>query len=996
MDASAGEKRPFASQKAHDAGEKKIAVSHDRPRLRAINVLAAACIAVMLAYALSFLAAVPAVFTQSDDFSKDVSNCPGYSLDTVQESDTGLVASLSLAGSSCNAFGTDIQNLTVSVEYETAERLRVSISDTAKQQFTLPPQFFPRAFNESTSKSSSDLAFDYESTPFAFWITRVSDGDVLFDTRNTSLPSAPTTALDGEALNSFNLVFEDQYLQLTSALPKDANIYGLGEAVATSGFRRDVSTGNGTLQTFWARDIADPENENMYGMHAVYLEHRFNNDTGTSASHGVFLSSAAGADVLLTTPSGSNTSLVQYRTLGGTFDFYFFSGPKPVDVVEQYTKFIGLPAWNPYWAFGFHLCRWGYENINETMDVVQSMHDADIPLEVMWNDIDLYHDLRDFTSDPVRFPPEAMRSFIQSLAANGQHYIPILDAAVPHTANDSDLYWPFITGLEQGNFITNPDNTTYIGQVWPGYTVFADWFAPNVDAWWQEAIANWSDSGIEFSGLWLDMNEASSFCQGSCGSFGDLSNTSQPIDFPGDEGDPVTDWPEGYDAGRWGNSGNMTINGTLTFDEGVEITAASLPSFLRDAMEKRALGEVDVNAPPYSIHNGFGDLSVHTIATNATHVNGLVELDVHNLWGYMEERATHLALLNIRPNQRPFLISRSTFPSSGVWSGHWLGDNFSKWSYLRYNIQGVLQFQIFGIPMVGADTCGFNGNTDEELCNRWMSMSAFVPFYRNHNERGAISQEPFRWSSVAEASKAAMQVRYAMLPYWYTLFANASTRATPPVRALFWEFPNEPELLAVDLQFMIGRDILVSPVTSPNVTTVDAYFPGENTTWRDWYTHEVVDTTPGTPTTLSAPLSHIPVHIRSGSILLLHAHPAYTTKETRSKPYTLLVSLDNDGQAFGTAYIDDGESNPDSNGFISNRTLTFSANGGGISIKGAGGFNVEQSIESITVLGVTSSPSSVSVSGGGSASVAYDLDVQRVNVTGLSLELNEDASISWA
>ena len=117
------------------------------------------------------------------------------------------------------------------------------------------------------------------------------------------------------------------------------------------------------------------------------------------------------------------------------------------------------------------------------------------------------------------------------------------------------------------------------------------------------------------------------------GSFGDLSNTSQPITFPGDAGDPVTDWPEGYDPARWGTSGNMTINGTLTFDDSGEITAASLPAFLLEAMQKRALGDRDVNEPPYAIHNGFGDLSIRTIATNATHSNGAVELDVHNLWG---------------------------------------------------------------------------------------------------------------------------------------------------------------------------------------------------------------------------------------------------------------------------------------------------------------------------------------------------------------------------
>ena len=69
-----------------------------------------------------------------------------------------------------------------------------------------------------------------------------------------------STALDG-----FPLVFEDQYLQLTSALPLDANIYGFGEVVASSGFRRDVGTngGPGTIQTMWARDAADPVDENM-------------------------------------------------------------------------------------------------------------------------------------------------------------------------------------------------------------------------------------------------------------------------------------------------------------------------------------------------------------------------------------------------------------------------------------------------------------------------------------------------------------------------------------------------------------------------------------------------------------------------------------------------------------------------------------------------------------------------------------------------------------
>ena len=128
--------------------------------------------------------------------------------------------------------------------------------------------------------------------------------------------------------------------------------------------------------------------------------------------------------------------------------------------------------------------------------------------------------------------------------------------------------------------------------------------------------------------------------------------------------------------------------------------------------------------------------------------------------------ATHNAMLARRPGLRTLVITRSTFAGAGNWTGHWLGDNFSKWQYMYLNIQGVLQFQIFQIPFVGADTCGFNGNTDEELCGRWMQLSAFMPFYRNHNTIGAISQEPYRWDSVANASRVAITQRYTLLPYW--------------------------------------------------------------------------------------------------------------------------------------------------------------------------------------------------------------------------------------
>jgi alpha-glucosidase len=120
-----------------------------------------------------------------------------------------------------------------------------------------------------------------------------------------------------------------------------------------------------------------------------------------------------------------------------------------------------------------------------------------------------------------------------------------------------------------------------------------------------------------------------------------------------------------------------------------------------------------------------------------------------------------------------------------------------------------------------------------------MQLSAFTPFYRNHNTNGALPQEPYRWDSVANASRIAIAARYAMLPYWvsvstfkcfmkltvdiqkYTLFANSSMAGIPPVRALFYEFPDEPELFTVDKQWLVGSDILVTPVLTPGASTVE-------------------------------------------------------------------------------------------------------------------------------------------------------------------------------
>jgi alpha-glucosidase len=262
--------------------------------------------------------------------------------------------------------------------------------------------------------------------------------------------------------------------------------------------------------------------------------------------------------------------------------------------------------------------------------------------------------------------------------------------------------------------------------------------------------------------------------------------------------------------------------------------------------------------------------------------------------------------------------------------------------------------------MFGVDTCGFNGNTDEELCARWMQLSAFFPFYRNHNTLSALSQEPFRWASVAESSRTAMNIRYTLLPYMYTLFHQAHTSGSTVMRALAWEFPNEPLLAGVDTQFLLGPNILVAPVLEPQVSAVQGIFPGiiDGASWYDWYTGERVNAQAGVNTTISAPLGHIPVYVRGGAVLPTQ-EPGYTTTESRKNPWGLIVALSDSGEASGSLYVDDGESIEQS----STLDITFAAAKGQLKVGVSGGYKDTNALGNVTILGLSGGVGQVKLNG---------------------------------
>ena len=182
--------------------------------------------------------------------------------------------------------------------------------------------------------------------------------------------------------------------------------------------------------------------------------------------------------------------------------------------------------------------------------------------------------------------------------------------------------------------------------------------------------------------------------------------------------------------------------------------------------------------------------------------------------------------------------------------------------------------------------------------------------YRNHYADDKSPQEAYMWPTVAEASRRVIAIRYSLLTYIYTLFYYAHTQGSMVMRALAWEFPNDITLRATDTQFMLGPSLLVTPVLKQNATTVSGIFPGigEGTRWFDWYTlQEVKGVRPLENVTMEAPLEHINLHVRGGSILPSQ-DPGNTTATTRNNSYALLVTPDVHGSAYGSLYLDDGES----------------------------------------------------------------------------------------
>jgi alpha-glucosidase len=184
----------------------------------------------------------------------------------------------------------------------------------------------------------------------------------------------------------------------------------------------------------------------------------------------------------------------------------------------------------------------------------------------------------------------------------------------------------------------------------------------------------------------------------------------------------------------------------------------------------------------------------------------------HNVYGALMARASRQGLRAARPERRPFVLTRAGCMGSQRDAATWTGDNRATWEHLQMSVPMSLNLGLSGQPFSGPDLGGFGGGGEAALFARWFGVGALFPFMRAHSEKGTIRKEPWSFGPEVEATcRRALQIRYRLLPYLYTLFEAAARTGLPVMRPAFFADLRDPALRTEQRAFLLGDDLWVSP-----------------------------------------------------------------------------------------------------------------------------------------------------------------------------------------
>jgi alpha-glucosidase len=629
----------------------------------------------------------------------------------------------------------------------------------------------------------------------------------------------------------------DSFIVTRRIVPHDS-IYGLGQK--TGRFDR-----RGRKFILWNTDVLSPDVARGQRLHEA--EHALNGrstnfdpyytsipffyhchaNARSARMAGFFIDNAYKANIDL-----GRDDVYSYKFSGGQYTEYVFAGPNMREILADYTFVTGRMAVPPLWALGHHQCRFHDYTEEQILDIGRGYRERHIPCDVLWLDIGHMDGYRVFTWDTRKFPD--VPAMVARMWNEKLRLVTIVDPGVKAEPG----YPVFDEGRRRNLFCKTESGNLYIGQVWPGRTVFPDFSRSETRSWWSDLNAKHLESGI--AGIWNDMNEPAT---------GDIEPFSMRFD--------------------------------------------------RDGL----------NHP----HERF-----------------------HNQYALLMAMSTHEGMRQQNPNRRPFILSRAGFAGIQRYAAQWLGDNVSDWDHLRMSIPMAMGMGVSGQPFIGADIPGFSANPTPELAVRWMQYGAMTPFCRCHNEAGERDQYPWSFGrGVEKRNRAALDLRYRLLPYIYSAFVRASETGEPIQRPLVYDFQNDRHARETDDAYLFGEALLVAPVFEPGQMARHVYLPAG--TWVDWATGE---RHAGEQfITSAAPLDRIPVFARGGRVIPTYAEAPPSTMGHYPELLELHVIIpEEDGEFQSQLHEDDGISDAHTKGHFLRTTfsLTRKADRVRITAKAAG------------------------------------------------------------
>ena len=290
---------------------------------------------------------------------------------------------------------------------------------------------------------------------------------------------------------SLPMAWNGRRIHAWKKMPADENYFGLGDKSGPMN-RRNRSFTNWNTDEFGWQESSDP----LYKTIPFFIGLR------NGIAYGLFFDNTYRS---IFDFGKESQGYFSFGAEGGELNYYFFAGPEPKKIIEEYTAMTGRSPLPPLWTLGYQQCRYSYYPESRAREIVKTLREKKIPADAIYFDIDYQQGNAPFTINREYFP--TFERMIGDFRAQGMHTILITDLHIKKDPNHG--YAPYDSGMKNDVFVKNPNGSVYVGTVWPGESVFPDFTLMRVRDWWGGLYKDFVSMGA--AGFWNDMNEPALF-----------------------------------------------------------------------------------------------------------------------------------------------------------------------------------------------------------------------------------------------------------------------------------------------------------------------------------------------------------------------------------------------------------------------------------------------------------------------------------------------------